>query len=169
MKSILTIILSLFLGVFSLYGQQESYSDEITGTLHVNDAVTIVDGKYPQLLSDPNWGNEFADLHVDNYIKLSYDPEIPITASGTQTTSVGISVDWWSASGVLTTFTTTLSLDFDANGTQLVNDRSTYYFTGAHKIKITVTSITGPPLPHESFRVVKGQLKTTQHFFLNLH
>lgn len=149
MNRIIILLITLVLGEFCFAGT-ESYSNRLEGDqLAVVGAgsrnMQLVDPQYFTMESDPNWEYHFSNESVKNYIQLGLKEKQILSSSFSGSMTVEISYHKIGSGSQFLTFTETktLSVSYSTNGYDLIDDKSTYAFEGAHLIDVRIVSITG--------------------------
>ena len=145
LKNFITVLVLLvsFVGRTGI----EAYSSRIEGSdITFGNDFDVYDAKYFDMYSNPFWGNDFTNYKVTNFVRLGLNPKEILQADNSGTVEVIITYHTWNAGTStfdIVTVTRTLGVDYLIDGTQLIDDQSTYLFTDAHFINVEVGTITG--------------------------
>lgn len=107
--------------------------------------MNVYDDKYMTMTTNPSWSSLFTNYKVRNVLRLGINPDVAQTndLSGSITFDLRL-WKWVSGAFVISTETRTLSLSYThSSPTALVNEIASYAFEGAHRVEVTITSITG--------------------------
>lgn len=147
--STLLIILILFVSKVS-FSSIEVYSERLEDSDITGAVFELYDDKYFDMLADPTgWSSEFTNYRVKNFVQLGINPEVIQTTTYTSGT-LDVTIDYQTWDDMTNSFvwatslnrTLTVSYDY-STGTTLIDDLSTVAFEGAHRIKVTVGTISG--------------------------
>lgn len=145
MKLFITLFLVVFVIVNSFAGI-EKYNDRIeTSAIQIGSINNLFDTRFFEMEGNPNWDSHFTNVNVNNIVQLGYiHNDLPSTD---QSTSVQVKIDWWEygTSGFfMSSEVRTLSVSYNLSSGPNMNDKSSFVFNSAHRVRITVLNITGP-------------------------
>ncbi len=140
-------VCSLILPKWTLAGE-EVFSERVEGSAITGAVFHVYDGKYLEMHNNSNWSNDFTNYKVHNTVQLGINPDVLQTSTYTGgSITVKVEHEYWddysNAFVWGTAETKTLEVSYDTDGTNLIDDLSTYTFMGGHHMKITVQTITG--------------------------
>jgi len=141
---IILLLLIMLRMSFQLYAAEEAYNSHqvLSAT---PPALEVYDGRYAAMNFDPmGWSNSFTNSSVSDYVKLGINPGTPQTSSFSVTVNMTISYKTWNATLYqfdLQTMNKALTVTYDINGQNTINDKASHVFTGGHYVKVVVNSI----------------------------
>lgn len=145
LKALFVVALSVL--SFPSFGGIERYVNRLEGgTSVVNGAsFSVYDGRYGDMLQ-LNWPTKFTNKSVKNYLRLGQREDMVQDETYTSLDGkITVQLDYylWGSSGLYSIGSNLveLAISGNVNSQSLIDDISTYSFTGAHYIKATITSI----------------------------
>lgn len=139
MKTALTFI-SLVLGLNLAYSAEEKYTERREGTsISWGSTLYLMDDKFPEIANNPTWQDEFLNVSVRNKIWLGLNPEAKLSSNSSVTVEVGF--EYTDENGNIVQDNCILTANYDTDGLQIINDKSTYSFTGGHLIEAVITNV----------------------------
>lgn len=140
------VICSMLLPKLSLAGE-EIFSERLEGSDITGAVFHVYDGKYLEMYNNSNWSNDFTNYRVNNTVQLGLNPEVFQSSTFTGTVTVLVEHEYWDDNTNAfvwgTSQTKNLTISYDTDGTNLIDDLSTFTFSGGHHVKITVQNISG--------------------------
>jgi len=127
---------------------EEIFTERVEGSSITSAVFHVYDGQYTEMDNNVNWSDDFTNYRVNNTVQLGINPDVLQTTTYTSgSITVLIEHEYWDDNTNAfvwgTSQTKTLQVTYDTDGTNLIDDLSTYTFSGGHHIKVTVQSITG--------------------------
>lgn len=127
----IALLLLLLLPV-RVFAAVETYSERIEGASIVSGATfTVYDDKYYTMATTPLWVNQFTNYRVKNKVYLSINPEVLQVNALSGGVTVSVKTWTWNAgtaSFVTATVSQTLSVSYDLNGVNIIDEVSGYVF-----------------------------------------
>jgi RHS repeat-associated protein len=124
----------------------EQFSARREGTIAVNNTLTVYDAKYFDMSVNPNWSTVFTNQNVSNYVRLGLNPRFTHTADLTATVSFSIAYETWNPTTMsfeVSYASDSLQVSFLQDGYADITDRQQFNFSGAHKVTVTVSGVSG--------------------------
>jgi len=148
---LLTILLLVF--SFSSKAAIETFSNRKAGSteLVVSSTIpllTVYDARYNEMLTNSGWSSNYNIANVNNVVRLGLNPQVVQTNDLAGTVTVNIKMwKWVSGSFTMSSTTQTLSLSYDHTiMTTVIDDIQSYSFTGAHRVEVYLTAVSGATL-----------------------
>ncbi|MGV6862647.1 MAG: RHS repeat-associated core domain-containing protein [Putridiphycobacter sp.] len=143
LKNLFAIL--IILRSLASFAGEERYMNYINGAAVVEGAILeLNDAKFYMMQNLPYWQYQFTNHKVKNRVILEFDKNNPQEFTSDFTVNVQVTVDYIDENLVSHTEPRTLTLEYYANSQEIIIDRSSFVFEGAHQIEVTVGIITTP-------------------------
>ena len=132
---------------FTSHSAIERYFNRLTPVVN-GGTYTTYDDKFYDMQSNGNWQNEFTNYQVKNRVRLGIMPDAPLVTNFTGSVVLSIVYKQWNVPTLSfqdVSISRTLTVNFDATGTAIIDDLSTAEFSGGHHVKVVVSSVSGLP------------------------
>ncbi|MBN4061735.1 hypothetical protein JYU20_00880, partial [Bacteroidales bacterium AH-315-I05] len=142
----LLLVLAALTAMQQLYGAVEVTNAHYVGDadIYVGNVLTIEDDKYPFMVANSLWPQDFTNHRITNRIILGIDETSDIFSSISYTVEVELEIRYFPENQLATPVSLpnqTLTVTYNpARGTSY-QDRDIFVFTGGHKVEITVVSV----------------------------
>ncbi|MNU55778.1 RHS Repeat protein [compost metagenome] len=147
-KYILIILLSVFANQ-SVFAAIERFSNRLEGTaLTAGSTLSLYDDKYYDMSTDPFWSMRFSNKKSTGTVRIGINPDVPVTSDFSASQLVEIT--YWTWNATTATFvssgsiTKAFGLEYQASGTSIADDQTTFVIPGAHRISVKVLNGTLP-------------------------
>ncbi len=155
----------LFTGLYANAGINE-YSAEYHGT-QIDATVTplvLEDEFYAYMQNNPlTWGNEFTNQEVVNRVILKYTGQEKKQYTAAWSITVNVDIESWDEDGTALTTVSGEDLVINYDPTANYVDMDLYTLTNAHKVKVTINSVTntmiGGVVPNDVFLEVETKVE----------
>ncbi len=151
MKTLTTLVAFLVL-VQNLFAGIEHFSERIEGSsipgeneIFLYNAFELYDDKYYDMNMVVSWPNQFTNYKVKNWVTVGLNRKELQTSTFSGIVQLSITYETWdqvSSSFIPNNVLRDLAIEYDSNGEILINDKSTFSFQGAHKIKVEIVGLT---------------------------
>lgn len=140
------LIFSMLLPKWTLAGEEE-FSERVEGAAITGAVFHVYDGKYLEMYNNPLWSNDFTNYQVNNTVQLGINPDVMQNTTYSGSMVVKVDHEYWDVNTNAFVWgnseTKTLQVSYDTDGTNLIEDLSTFTFSDGHHVMITVQSVSG--------------------------